>query len=334
MTFPSLEEEIRKFRCIDYENDQNHTIIAPLQHERTNVFYSICYFDPNSFCAFHYYVKGAKPSLSSPDGTSLIFYHSEFWTTCNCPEKQSCPEIFHCVEIFFISQDLQLSLTLKTECALKIFTLFNILFTFRIFEQLALALKNRVCPEFTAMNIYFLSFRILNNLRLPEKQSLPWNFSLYWIYIFYYSKFCKTCACPEKQSLPWKFSLYLIYFLDSGFLSNLRLLWKTDCALNSLYWIYIFIIQNFEQLELALKNRVCPEFFNPGHCRPPPRTPLPGIAQTPGYQIETNRGVKHTRPWNSIGHNCRNKLRLCANVLSITSFRRCAPGMSHTQVVC
>jgi len=33
--------------------------------------------------------------------------------------------------------------------ALKIFTLLNILFTFRIFEQLALALKNKVCFEFT-----------------------------------------------------------------------------------------------------------------------------------------------------------------------------------------
>jgi len=33
--------------------------------------------------------------------------------------------------------------------AQKIFTLLNILFTFRIFEQLALALKNKVYLEFT-----------------------------------------------------------------------------------------------------------------------------------------------------------------------------------------
>ena len=31
------------------------------------------------------------------------------------------------------------------------------------------ALKNRVFPEFTVLNIYFLSFRIWNNLRLPCK---------------------------------------------------------------------------------------------------------------------------------------------------------------------
>jgi len=35
-----------------------------------------------------------------------------------------------------------------------------------MFEQLLLALKNRVCPEFTVLNIFF-SFRILNKLRLP-----------------------------------------------------------------------------------------------------------------------------------------------------------------------
>jgi len=50
---------------------------------------------------------------------------------------------------------------------MKILTAFNILFTFRMFEQLLLSLKNKVCPEFTVLNMYFLSFRILNNLRLP-----------------------------------------------------------------------------------------------------------------------------------------------------------------------
>jgi len=34
-----------------------------------------------------------------------IFYHSEFWSTCTGPEKQSLPEIFHSIEIFFIIQD-------------------------------------------------------------------------------------------------------------------------------------------------------------------------------------------------------------------------------------
>jgi len=59
---------------------------------------------------------------------------------------------------------------LKREFALKIFTILNILFTFRVFEQLALALKNRVCPEFTVLNIYFLSFRIFEQLALALKK--------------------------------------------------------------------------------------------------------------------------------------------------------------------
>ena len=34
-----------------------------------------------------------------------------------------------------------------------------------------------------------------------------------------------------------------------------------------------------------------------------------------------NKGVKYPLPWNSAGHNCRNRLCLCASALSITSFR-------------
>ena len=57
---------------------------------------------------------------------------------------------------------------LKTEFALKIFTVVNILFTFRIFEQLC-ACPERVCPEFTVLNTYFLSFRIFEQLPLALK---------------------------------------------------------------------------------------------------------------------------------------------------------------------
>jgi len=78
-----------------------------------------------------------------------LHWNKDFIGTCACSENRDFPEIF---------------------------TVLNIVFTFRIFEQLVLSLKNRVCPEFTVLNIYFLSFRILNNLRMPWKQSLPWIF--------------------------------------------------------------------------------------------------------------------------------------------------------------
>ena len=42
---------------------------------------------------------------------------------------------------------------------MKVFTVLNLLFTFKISEQLALTLKNRECPEFTVLNIYFLQRR-------------------------------------------------------------------------------------------------------------------------------------------------------------------------------
>jgi len=134
--------------------------------------------------------------------------------------------------------------------------------------------------------IDFLLFRILSNLRLPWRKGLSWNFSLYWnifylsgflsnlclpwkteclnalywIYIFYHSEFWITCACPEKQSLPWSFLLYWIYFLQSGFLSNLHLPWKTECALNTLYW-NIFYHSEFWTICACPEKQFALKFF-------------------------------------------------------------------------
>ena len=186
-------------------------------------------------------------------------------------EKQSCPDTFHCVEIFFIFQDFWAACGLhwKTECALNSLYWIYIFLIIQNFEQLAHALKIRdPLKFFTALKYFYLS-GFLRNLRLPWKQSLSWNFSL-----------------------------YLIYFLHSGCLSNCCLSWKTECALNSLYWIYIFCHsefwttcacpenkicpENFHCIEIFFifqyfwatwacpENRVCPEFFKPGG-RPPPR---------------------------------------------------------------
>jgi len=48
---------------------------------------------------------------------------------------------------------------MKNRVALKIFTVWNILFTFRIIEQPALALKNRVCPGiFRCIQVIFKAF--------------------------------------------------------------------------------------------------------------------------------------------------------------------------------
>jgi len=88
----------------------------------------------------------------------------------------------------------------------------NILFTFRIFEELALALKNRACSEFTVLKIHFLTFR---NCACPEKQSLPCVHCIEYVF-FINQNF-------EQIALALKIFLYLNIFHLSGFFSYLRL---------------------------------------------------------------------------------------------------------------
>ena len=58
----------------------------------------------------------------------------------------------------------------KTEFSLEIFTVLNMYFlSFRSFEQLALALKNKVCP---GIFHYYLSFRIFEQLALALKNKV------------------------------------------------------------------------------------------------------------------------------------------------------------------
>ena len=86
------------------------------------------------------------------------------------PWKRVRREIVRCIEYIFYHSGFLSNLRLpwNTEFALKTFTVLNIYFlSFRIFEQLALALKDTVCPI----------IQDLSNLRLPWKQSLPRKFS-------------------------------------------------------------------------------------------------------------------------------------------------------------
>jgi len=175
----------------------------------------------------------------------MYFLHSGFVTTFAWPANRLSPDIFHCIEYsFYYSWFLSNGACpeKKNRVAQQFFAILNILFSFRIFEQLALALKyrgcpeytvlniyfvlfrifeqlafalkNRVCPEFTLLNMYFLLFRILSNLRLPWKTEGALN-SLHWICVFYYSGFLSNSRLPWKTELPWKCSLYGIYFLNS-----------------------------------------------------------------------------------------------------------------------
>ena len=146
-----------------------------------------------------------------------IFIFQDFWATCSFAENRVC---------------------------LEIFSVLNILFTFRIFEQLALALKNRVCPEFTVLTIHFLTFRNFEELALALKNRV----------------------CPALTVLN-------MYFLLFRILNKLRLPWKTEFAL--IIFLYLNIFQDFWATCACPENRVCLDFFRPGGAAdPPPRTPL------------------------------------------------------------
>jgi len=132
-----------------------------------------------------------------------------FYQLGACPENRVCPEIFHCIEyIFYHSLDFWATLRLpwKTECALKILTVLNILFTFRIFQQLVLALK---------------------------KQSVPWISIEYTVFII--QNFEQLALVLENRVCPDNFPFIEIFFIFQDFFINVRLPWKTECALNSLY---------------------------------------------------------------------------------------------------
>jgi len=73
------------------------------------------------------------------------------------------------------------------------FTVLIIYFlSFRIFEQLALSLKHGVALEFFTVLKYFLSFRIFEQLRLALKNRVAWKCFAAWN-IFYIQNFLAIC---------------------------------------------------------------------------------------------------------------------------------------------
>jgi len=62
---------------------------------------------------------------------------------------------------------------------------------------------------------------------------------------FFIIKIFEQLSCTEKQSWPETFHYIEIFFIFQDFWATCGLPWKTEYALNSLYWIYIYlIIQN------------------------------------------------------------------------------------------
>jgi len=168
---------------------------------------------------------------------NIFTIHWIFDQLCACPKNRVCSEIFHCIEYAFHIQDFWATCACpeKTESALK-----SLYWIYAFYHS-----------EFWTTWL------------CPEKQSLACTFSnsLHWN-ILYLTGFLSNLRLPRRQSLPWNFSLHGIYVLHSGFFSNLRLPWKAEFALNSLYWIYYFLcFRILNNLCLPWKTEFALEFF-------------------------------------------------------------------------
>ena len=181
-------------------------------------------------------------------GNCLYWMNILYWNFFHLALEKSLPWNCPLYWIYFLPFRIfeQFALALKHRVCPENFHCIEYSFTFRIFEQLAFALKNKVCPEFTVLNIYFLSFRIFEQLALALKNRVALKFfiikdfwatcacpenrvflnPLYWMYIFYHSRFLSNFHLPWKTRLALIFFTVLKYFYHSGFLSILRLHWK------------------------------------------------------------------------------------------------------------
>jgi len=164
------------------------------------------------------------------------------------------------------------------------YTLLKFFSPFRIFEQLALALKNRVSLKFfTVLNIFCHS-RFLSNYALALKTEFALKFFTVLNIPFVMQGFWATCACPEKQ-FPWIHCIEYIFFIIQDFwatcacpenrvalkffkvlkyLSSFRIFEQLACACpesrvslkNFTVLIYFLSFRTFEQLALALKTEL------------------------------------------------------------------------------
>jgi len=224
----------------------------------------------------------------------IYFLHSGFLTTCASPEN-SFPWNFSLYWIYFYHSRFlsNFALALNNRVAQKFFTLLNTLFyiqdfwatcacpeeqsapwnfspygiyflPFRILEQLGLALKKQSCPEiFHCIEIYFIIQDFWATRDCPEKQ-LPWNFPLYWMCtLFIIQEFWETCAYPQQQSMPWIDCTEYVFLFIQDFSATCACPEKHSCPENFHCIEYVFfIIQEFWATCAWPQKQSCPGIFH------------------------------------------------------------------------
>jgi len=119
---------------------------------------------------------------------------------------KACCQLAETLVSFLLLQQLSEDFYYYFSCWLVLQHAFNIIFTFCRFEDLALALKSRVCPEFTILNIYFLLCRIF------EQHSLALNNRVVLEFFTVLNKYFLSFRIFEQLALTLKTTFALKIF--------------------------------------------------------------------------------------------------------------------------
>jgi len=230
-------------------------------HFTFRIFEQLCAYPEKQSCPenfqcieYTFYIQDFWASCACPEKQSLPWNFSLHWiylrASCHCPEKQSCPEVT-VLNIYFLSFRIfeQVALALKNRTALKLFTVLKYFLSFRIFEQVAFALK-----IFTALTIHF-TFKIFEQIALAPGSRFSLNHCIEYI-LFIIQNFWASCAYPEI------FHCIEYTFHIQDFRATSRLPWKTELPWKfSLHWIYFLHSGYLSKLRLPWKTEFALKIF-------------------------------------------------------------------------
>jgi len=168
-----------------------------------------------------------------------------------------------------------LRLSWKTEFAREFFTVLNMYFlSFRIFEQLPLALKKQSCPENFHCIEYTFYIPDFEPLALALKDRGCHEYTVLNMYILLFRNFEQLAVALKNTVYPEIFTVLNMYFLSFRIFEQLGLALKNrvDLEFFTVLNMYFLLFRIFEQLAVALKTEFALKIFKPGG-RPPVPTP-------------------------------------------------------------
>jgi len=160
-----------------------------------------------------------------------------------------------------------------------------------------------------------------NQLRLWSRLYTGPNYTdhsqvnIHWIHCINVQDFWATLRLPWKTEFALKFFTTLNIFFTERIFEQ-----KAKCALNSLYWMYIFIVQDF------WTTCACPESFQAGGAAGPRRTPMQQSAACPSYKWNLRLEARSWAPKESWAFNgtyrCRYKIQSQMKLINLKNWYR------------